>query len=87
MRPLCYVVWLDNNLVKTLSNYHSPEILVAGLGVMRIKQDKNCRWEIHKTEVPCPLQIKETSSIREMGWKQIMIWGGGEDDYTISRTS
>ncbi len=29
MWPLCYAVWLDNNLVKTVSNFHGREILAV----------------------------------------------------------
>ena len=29
--PLTYACWGDNNIVKTLSNFHSPEIIVGGL--------------------------------------------------------
>ena len=28
---LCYAMWADNNIVRTLSNFHRPEILEAGL--------------------------------------------------------
>ena len=29
--PLTYACWGDNNIVKTLSNFHSPEIIAGGL--------------------------------------------------------
>ena len=29
--PLTFVVWADNNHVKTLSDFHTPEIVEAGL--------------------------------------------------------
>ncbi len=35
MPNLCYVVWPDNNKVKTLSNFHTPDVLEAGLGMLR----------------------------------------------------
>ncbi|KAL7529127.1 hypothetical protein ACHAWF_002847 [Thalassiosira exigua] len=31
-KPLVYALWGDNNIVKTLSNFHSPKILAAGNG-------------------------------------------------------
>ena len=40
-RPLCYVLWSDNSIVKTLSNFHGPVILEAGIGVMRKKRDED----------------------------------------------
>ena len=30
-QSLVAAVWLDNNLVKTLSNYHQPQIIPAGM--------------------------------------------------------
>ena len=30
--PLFFTVWSNNNLVKTLSNYHTPTILLLGVG-------------------------------------------------------
>ena len=36
--PLCFTVWSDNNLVKTLSNYHTPTILPLGSGVLQKKK-------------------------------------------------
>jgi len=53
----CFVfaVWSNNALVRTLSNFHGPKILEAGMGVLRKKRDK----ERHKTDVPCPAQTKD----------------------------
>ncbi len=31
--PLCFAVWPDNNLIKTLSNFHHPTVLKAGDGL------------------------------------------------------
>ncbi len=28
---LCYAMWCDNNIVRTLSNFHSPEVVEGGL--------------------------------------------------------
>ena len=30
---MCYAMWADNNIVKSFSNFHTPEILEAGTGV------------------------------------------------------
>ncbi len=59
MRPLCFLVWSDNALVKTLSNFHSPEILEVGLGVFWKKRDSNGKRGRHKKEVTCPSQMKD----------------------------
>ena len=71
MLNLCYVVWSDNNKVKTLSKFHSPDVLEVGLGMlckMRIdgKRDRD------KSEVPCPVQMKdycETFQLIDKGGK------------------
>jgi len=58
-RSLCFAVWSDNALVRTLSNFHGPEILEAGMGVLRKKRDKDGKRERHKTDVLCPAQTKD----------------------------
>ena len=58
-RSLCFAVWSDNALVRTLSNFHGPVILKAGMGVLRKKRDEDGKRERHKTEVPCPAQTKD----------------------------
>jgi hypothetical protein len=30
-KPLLHAVWADNNFVKTLSNFHSPTIVIGGM--------------------------------------------------------
>jgi hypothetical protein len=42
-QPLCFAVWSDNALVRTLSNFHGPEILDAGIGVLWKKEGRG--WE------------------------------------------
>ena len=59
-KPLSYTIWADNNLVKTLSNFHTPKILPAGAGVCRRRRVDGVREEA-QTEVPCPLQQKDYS--------------------------
>ena len=51
--PLVFAAWSDNNIVKTLSNCHSPIILEGGL-MRRIKVNK--KRERDQTPVDCPLQ-------------------------------
>ena len=51
-------MWADNNIVRTLSNFHRPEILEAGL---KRKRKVNKMRERHQTEVPCPRQNKDYS--------------------------
>jgi hypothetical protein len=58
-RSLCFAVWSDNALVRTLSNFHGPEILEAGMGVLRKKRNGKGKRERTKLEVPCPVQTKD----------------------------
>jgi hypothetical protein len=55
-KSLCFAVWSNNALVRTLSNFHGPEILEVGMGVLQKKMDSNGKWERTKTEVPYPAQ-------------------------------
>ena len=32
-RSLCFAIWSDNALIRTLLNFHGPEILQAEMGV------------------------------------------------------
>ena len=59
MLNLCYVyvVWLDNNKVKMLSNFHSPDVLEVGLGMLH-KTRVDGKRDRAKSEVPCPVQMK-----------------------------
>ena len=52
-----FVVRSDNNIVKTLCNFHGPEVLEVGSG-MRRKRKVDGRREQNQTEVPCPAQNK-----------------------------
>ena len=58
---LVYAMWSDNNIVKTLSNFHSPNVLPAGDGVRR-KRRVDGKREQHRTEVTCPEQNKAYSA-------------------------
>jgi hypothetical protein len=58
-QSLCFAVWSSNALVKTLSNFHGPEILEAGMGVLQKKRDSNGKRERMKTEVSCPAQMRD----------------------------
>jgi hypothetical protein len=58
-RSLCFAVWLDNALVRTLSNFHGPVMLKAGRGVLRKKRDSDEKQERTKTEVSCPAQTRD----------------------------
>ena len=54
MLNLCYVVWLDNNKVNTLSNFHSPDVLEVGLGMLRkMRVDKKGTGMSLKCHVLC----------------------------------
>ena len=58
MLNLCYVVWSDNNKVKTLSNFHSPVVLEVGLDMLR-KMRVDGKRDRDKSEVPCSVQMKD----------------------------
>ncbi len=58
-RSLNYAVWSDNAIVKTLSNFHGPAYLEAGMGMMQKHQDKDGKRERTRTNVPCPAQTKD----------------------------
>jgi hypothetical protein len=52
-------MWADNAIVKTLSNFHSPKIILeAGSGVLSWRHVDKLR-EQTQTEVPCPEQQKD----------------------------
>ncbi|KAL7527968.1 hypothetical protein ACHAXR_007787 [Thalassiosira sp. AJA248-18] len=59
-KPLSYTMWSDNNIVKILSNFHTPEVLVAAEGVRRKRRVDGVR-EQEMTEVSCPVQQKDYS--------------------------
>jgi len=59
MLNLCYVVWSDNNKVKTLSNIYSPDVLEVGLGMLRKMRNVDGKRDRDKSEVPCPVQMKD----------------------------
>jgi hypothetical protein len=59
--PLLVALWADNNIVTTLSNYHSPEICAEGSGVSR-RRKVNKKREREKTEVRCPRQNRDYSA-------------------------
>jgi hypothetical protein len=52
MKPLIYAVWADNNIVKTLSNCHLPEMLQGEFSVkwkkrMRTERGRDCNRTFH----------------------------------------
>ena len=51
---LVAAVWSDNNLVKTLSNYHEPQIIPAGM--MRRKIGDDGIREKDASEVDAPMK-------------------------------
>ena len=57
-KHLCFALWADNNIVKTLSNFHMPRILPVGFGVSRRRRIEGVR-EKDPTEVTCPEQQKD----------------------------
>jgi len=57
-KPLLFVAWCDNSVVKTLSNCHGPVVLPAGHGVNRKRKGDDGKRERLSTEVACPAQMK-----------------------------
>ena len=55
-KQLTYAMWADNNIVQTLSNYHSPKIVKEVLKRMRKVDGVH---ECAQTPVSCPLQNKK----------------------------
>ena len=53
-QSLVAAVWSDNNLVKTLSNYHQPQIIPAGM--LRRKIGDDGIREKNQSEVDAPMQ-------------------------------
>ena len=64
-----FFVWVDNKIVKILSNYHSPTILPEGSGVMRKNKGVDRRREFCQSPVPCPKQSKEYSDTFHLIYK------------------
>jgi hypothetical protein len=58
-QSLCFALWSNKALVRMLSNFHGPEILEAGMGVLQKKRDSNGKRERTKMEVPCPAQTQD----------------------------
>jgi len=55
---LVLAMWSDNNIVRTLSNFHSPDIVEDGLNR---KKKVDGKRERAQTPVPCPQQNKDYS--------------------------
>ena len=77
---LNYAMWSDNNIVRTLSNFHSPEILSEGL---KRKRKVDGVRECAQTPVPCPKQNKDYSETFHL----IDKGNGAEVKYHISLES
>ena len=55
--PFCYAAWSDNNIVRTLSNFHTPKIVDGVNGVKRRKRNlKTKKRERVQSWVQCPEQ-------------------------------
>ncbi len=48
-KSLCFAMWSNNALVRMLLNFHGPEILEAGMGVLQKKRDSKGKQERTKT--------------------------------------
>jgi hypothetical protein len=59
-KKLVYAAWSDNAVIKTLSNHHCANVLVAD-GLMRRRKDHSKTRAMHQMPVPCPAQMKEYS--------------------------
>ena len=58
--PLVAAIWLDNGLIKTLSNYHKPIIVADGL--MRKKMGANKVRDKFQSPVNAPKQNNDYSN-------------------------
>ena len=56
---LSFSLWLDNSVVKMLSNFHSPIVCSKKDGVLQKKRGEDGRRKEHRTEVLCPQQNKD----------------------------
>ena len=51
--PLCYAIWFNNNLVRTLYNFHTPKVVDSGI---KRRRRVNGLRETEPVAVPCPQQ-------------------------------
>jgi len=58
---LCYALWADNNIVRTLSNFHDPTLLQEGEGMRRRGREDDGRRSQDQSDVPCPVQNRDYS--------------------------
>ena len=72
-------IWADNNIVSTLSNYHSPIFLDEGTGMRRRKKSKEGIRDREQSEVKCPAQNKDYSET----FRQIDAGNGKEQRYDL----
>ena len=77
---LVLAMWSDNNIVRTLSNFHSPEVIEDGLNR---KRKVNGVRERAQTPVPCPKQNKDYSETFHLFDKG----NGAESKYDIGLES
>ena len=77
---LVLAMWSDNNIVRTLSNFHSPEVVQDGL---QRKRRTNGIRERSQTPVPCPRQNKDYSETFHL----IDKGNGAESKYDIGLES
>jgi hypothetical protein len=59
-KKMVYAAWSDNAVVKTLSNHHCANVLVAG-GLMQRRKDDSGSRRMHQMPVLCLAQMKEYS--------------------------
>ena len=65
--PFCVALWLDNNIVTTLSNHHSPVVLTEEEGVFCRERDADGKRENISSAVKIPEQTKAyTSDFRQI---------------------
>ncbi len=82
-QSLCFAMWSDSALVRTLLNFHGPEILEAGMGVLQKKRDSNGKRERTKTEVLCPEQMRDYCNTFHL----IDKGNGAEENYDLGGKS
>ncbi len=86
-KPLCFAAWSDDNIVKTLSNFHLPKVLNEKKGVWRKKRGLDKKREQSQSQVLCLVRNKhylETFHlIDKSNGKEAKYDMGGKVNFTI----
>ena len=78
--PLCYAIWSDNNLVQTLSNFHTPKVVDAGVKRKRRVQGTRERTPVLVLYPQQNIDYSETFHLIDRG-------NGAEANYDLAGQS